>query len=570
MYAWKKIKVAAFGLLAAAALVSCASSSKIVENRNTIEATRSVQIAFDESSINQKIDSFAQALKIRGRALTESDWALHDELLDTYIALKSQAANPNLLRIPARGRLSASLPSFCLDPNLASPSANEAFKWQRESLGLPYFKELIDLKSKGEVSQEKIQTILWNLKKKTFWESYPEELKTILLKIDSNAATKLPSRLVDTLKTSALDLLKGQVPVIGDVQDVAKQIEGEFDRYADIAEEIRSRTSKYRIDENPGLERLPGTEVFASTKSNGYSSQEVTFHNPTPVEQTVDLDNYYIKSSRRDVQRIGLSAPQFPNRNSVIDRLEGVLYGSMLRLGIGFTPIVNDVADVCELLTGKDFVSGAKLTGSERLLAGLGVIAGSGAAYRYAQRSIHSPTKYLKDFSEGLGKSAGRKISLEIKSLAEAKNELRAASDFRLQSKEFKFHSPIDPGPLHSRPVGSGSVADTFRSGTYVSYKSEKPIELYRVQPKSYVKGDRTGSYWTREQPHGPVQSIVDSALDPTWGNTAGHWVKARIPAGTQVFEGRASPQRGLVGGGSQVFIEQIKPGWVTDFGAFQ
>lgn len=115
MYAWKKIKVAAFGLLAAAALVSCASSSKIVENRNTIEATRSVQIAFDESSINQKIDSFAQALKIRGRALTESDWALHDELLDTYIALKSQAANPNLLRIPARGRLSASLPSFCLD-----------------------------------------------------------------------------------------------------------------------------------------------------------------------------------------------------------------------------------------------------------------------------------------------------------------------------------------------------------------------------------------------------------------------------------------------------------------------
>ena len=567
----KQIKLAAISALAVASLVSCASSSKIAENRSTIEAaTRSIQITLDEASINRKIDSFEQALKIRGRSLTDSDWALHDELLDTYIALKSQTVNPHLLRVPANGRLSAKLPSFCLDPDLAAPSSNEAFKWQKESPGLPYFKELLDLKSKGEVSQEKIQTLLWNLKKKTFWESYPEDLKAILLKIDPGAAKKLPSRLADTLKTSALDILKSQVPVIGDVQDVANRIEGEFDRYSDIAEDIRSRTSKYRVGENPELERLPGTDIFASTKSNSYDSQDVTLHNPTPVDQTIDLDDYYLKSSRRDVQRIALSSPQFSSRNALVDRLEGTLYGAMLRLGIGFIPVVNDVTDICELLTGKDFVSGAKLTGSERLLSGLGVIVGNGAAYRYAQRSINSPTKYVRNFSDGLGKSAGRKIDLETKSLVEAKSELQAASNFRLHAKDLKLHSPIDPGPLHSKPVGTGSIADTFRSGTYVSYKSEKPIELYRVQTKPYVKGDRTGSYWTREQPHGPVQSIVDSALDPTWGNTAGHWMKAKVPAGTQIFEGRAAPQRGLVGGGSQVFVEQIKPGWVTEMGAFK
>jgi hypothetical protein len=52
-----------------------------------------------------------------------------------------------------------------------------------------------------------------------------------------------------------------------------------------------------------------------------------------------------------------------------------------------------------------------------------------------------------------------------------------------------------------------------------------------------------------------PVQSIIDSALNPQWGNTATNVVKIEVPAGTKYFEGVATPQGGLVGGGIQVLF---------------
>lgn len=51
------------------------------------------------------------------------------------------------------------------------------------------------------------------------------------------------------------------------------------------------------------------------------------------------------------------------------------------------------------------------------------------------------------------------------------------------------------------------------------------------------------GGYWTTEKPSGPVQLIVDSALNPQWGNTATKVVKIEVPAGTKYYEGIAAPQ---------------------------
>jgi len=118
-------------------------------------------------------------------------------------------------------------------------------------------------------------------------------------------------------------------------------------------------------------------------------------------------------------------------------------------------------------------------------------------------------------------------------------------------------YNPLNQGPLPA------SIADTFRSATYAEVVTQKPTTLYRVYGGS---AKELGAYWTATKPTGPVQSIIDSALNPQWGNTAVNVVKIEVPAGTKYFEGVAAPQGGLVGGGSQVLFPKdfkIDPSWV-------
>jgi RHS repeat-associated protein len=106
--------------------------------------------------------------------------------------------------------------------------------------------------------------------------------------------------------------------------------------------------------------------------------------------------------------------------------------------------------------------------------------------------------------------------------------------------------SPINPGPL------AESLANTFRSATYEGSVLSEDTTLYRVIGDS---GNPGGAFWTRVQPGGPLQSVIDLGLDQTWGNTATTVITRTFPAGTQIFEGAAAAQRGLVGGGNQIYI---------------
>ncbi len=104
-------------------------------------------------------------------------------------------------------------------------------------------------------------------------------------------------------------------------------------------------------------------------------------------------------------------------------------------------------------------------------------------------------------------------------------------------------------GPLSSGPLSS-DAANTFRSGTYAEVLTQQPTVLYRVYGGS---ASEIGSYWTTKAPSGPVQSIIDSALNPAWGNSAINVVKIEVSAGVKFYQGAAAPQGGLVGGGDQV-----------------
>ncbi|WP_058487108.1 hypothetical protein [Defluviitalea phaphyphila] len=104
-------------------------------------------------------------------------------------------------------------------------------------------------------------------------------------------------------------------------------------------------------------------------------------------------------------------------------------------------------------------------------------------------------------------------------------------------------------------------IANTFRSGTYTKIVTQEEIILYRVYGG---KAGELGSYWTRTKSKGPLQSIIDSALDQNWGNTATNVSTIKVPKGTTIYEGVAAPQRGLVGGGNQVYIKKVDASWLV------
>lgn len=109
-------------------------------------------------------------------------------------------------------------------------------------------------------------------------------------------------------------------------------------------------------------------------------------------------------------------------------------------------------------------------------------------------------------------------------------------------------------------PLGEG-VAATFRGGSYTEIATQEATTLYRAYGG---KAGELGSYWSRTAPTGSLQTRIDSALLPKWGNTAESVSRITVPKGTTIYDGFAAPQGNLMGGGSQVFIPKVNPSWLV------
>ncbi len=135
-------------------------------------------------------------------------------------------------------------------------------------------------------------------------------------------------------------------------------------------------------------------------------------------------------------------------------------------------------------------------------------------------------------------------------------NALSLQSKLALKEAQSIYWSPVKgPGPL------SENVAKSFRSMTYKEYNAEESIVLYRVYGG---RAKQLGSYWTRVPPLGPLQSKIDHALLAKWGNTAENIIKINVPRGTRIFEGVSSAQESLLGGGNQVFLQNVDTTWIV------
>lgn len=504
--------------------------------------------AISSKQIRDKMDLFQKALN-KG-TLTEGDWELHDELLGYYIQLKQSVSTQ--LTIPANSKIAFPLETYCLNAGRAPPSENEVYHWQKSKPGILYYSELLALRRKGEIKQKDLQELLWNLDNETRWDDYPNRLRAILQKIDPQATIKLPSQLKDQATSILTDSITG-LSGASEVLDTYNFIKGKYYAYEDFKKSVESLISKHDLSDLNNLAQIPGTELYSQSQSDGYSSQTVTFYNPTNRQQEMDLSEYYLAPERKDVQRIGINpATKDP---MLLTDLEKLLYETMARLGIGFTPVLGDAADLYEMIYGKDFLNGKSLSFEERLASAVGVVLGSGSAYRQAKRWIHAPTEYLPKFESELAKAARKTIGEPNYSGA---------------------RKVLNEGAANAKNLGTGlDYKGTQELSQFLRDKSvlrEDRVEtIQSFEPGSIkrrvVKNDEAVFRWHNDdndvQQFGRFVSpdkienstLARSQLALPDRNNMKHLDSFTLKKGSVVFEGRIAPYTDWPGGARQILI---------------
>jgi len=170
------------------------------------------------------------------------------------------------------------------------------------------------------------------------------------------------------------------------------------------------------------------------------------------------------------------------------------------------------------------------------------------AAQRAAQRAaIQSAERSAaKQASETAAKAASRRA-------------LNQTGDRIVQRWASSMCKPSNPCPLPAK------AANTFVGGAYDEVILTNDTVLYRVfhEPKYKFGAPGEASYWSRSDARG-IQAAIDRSIPVSKnGNTAEKLVAIRVPKGTRIFEGKAQAfERGPAGGGSQVVIDDVQPGW--------
>ncbi len=121
-------------------------------------------------------------------------------------------------------------------------------------------------------------------------------------------------------------------------------------------------------------------------------------------------------------------------------------------------------------------------------------------------------------------------------------------------------------------PLGNDltDLPGTFSGGRYATLQLNQPMTVYRAWAPGQSR--EFGAFWSLEKPAGSIQTRIDSALLPEWGNIRGtrfntqatQYTTIQLPAGTTVHVGEVGSQGGSwVGGKSQLLIDGgAQPEW--------
>lgn len=81
-------------------------------------------------------------------------------------------------------------------------------------------------------------------------------------------------------------------------------------------------------------------------------------------------------------------------------------------------------------------------------------------------------------------------------------------------------------------------MAETFRGASYTESVLGKDTVFYRVYGG---EAGKVGRYLSRTPQYGGMQSQIDLALNPAWGNTTEFATQVVVPRGTVIYEGAAA-----------------------------
>lgn len=367
--------------------------------------------------LKEKIRNFKLRTQKRGPQLNASDWKLHDELLSYYRELSTRKLSRGSITVPRNSQIKVNVESFCLDSSKASPKTKEPYRWKKGSPSIPYYQQILSESLRQKIPREKVQALLWNLQQGSYWENYSPETQSFLLSVDPKAPIVLPSKIRAQAQESAKNFLFDQVPGLRQATNNLSDLKGKYLNYEHTVQELASRVSSYPYIPEMNVSDIPGSALQAEVTSDGYREQEIKLTNPTNQDVEINLTDYYLEPVRKDVQPIGFGgfASSEEQLSEVYVDLEHALYDDLLRLGIGFTPGVNDVADAYEFLLGQDFITNQKLSLGGRLLSGIGLLAGSGAAYRYAERAAAAPERMVIKFEEEFARRSNKSIQNSLR-----------------------------------------------------------------------------------------------------------------------------------------------------------
>jgi hypothetical protein len=280
-----------------------------------------IDLTVDRASVIREIQRIKSILS--KHSMIESEMGEIERFYAFYRAIKLLESSQRI-RVEPHSKTQVDLQSFCLDPAGQIPSENERFAWKDQSPGIPYYKEILQFAQKNpDYGQQEIQTLIWNLKNKTDYENYPDRLRSVLDQIDPNAKFKLPSETKEKMIDEGRSFLPSQI------NDAISMIQGQYYSFEDLAALLKP--SEPAPNESQILSIVPEKyPIYSSSVSEGYSTQNVTFCNPTDAPVEIDPTKYILFPVRKNVQPIGISA-QTTLEQGLSELIESTLKDTIVR-----------------------------------------------------------------------------------------------------------------------------------------------------------------------------------------------------------------------------------------------
>ena len=241
------------------------------------------------------------------------------------------------------------------------------------------------------------------------------------------------------------------------------------------------------------------------------------------AEMGLEASGVLIEAARADAQARSNAA------HALLDKAQSILGAIgpvILRMGVGFVPVVGDVADLVEAVTGRDMVSGDELSFGERSLAMLGIVAGSRALY---ESSLKGLKELLKE-SEGLADGITRTLR-------------RYGSEVNKEARYAKYSEPVWS---ENRKV--------------LDFKTTKTEVFYRV----YGGGtEEKGGFIMRIDPRNSTKAEIKDRFALPDTNAMSNIREVQVPPGFALRSGVVSPNKFGKGGAIQYeMLDKLSSGW--------